>query len=56
MYDVNPVTKATLAHLKQFTVVSDISDSTGDITLTMAPCRYLNWRNIKLCRLKLLTV
>ena len=41
VYDVNPVTKATLAHLKQFTVVSDISDSTGDITLTMAPAAIL---------------
>jgi hypothetical protein len=37
VYDVNPVTKATLAHLKQFTVVNTISDTTGDITLTMTP-------------------
>lgn len=37
VYDVNPVTKATLAHLKQFVVVTTISDTTGDITLTMAP-------------------
>lgn len=37
VYDVNPVTKATLAHLKQFTVVTTISDTTGDITLTMSP-------------------
>jgi len=37
VYDVNPVTKATLAHLKQFTVVSDISDTGGAITLTMTP-------------------
>jgi len=37
VYDVNPVTKATLAHLKQFTVVTDISDTLGAITLTMSP-------------------
>ena len=37
VYDVNPVTKATLPHLKQFTVVNTISDTTGDITLTMTP-------------------
>lgn len=37
VFDVNPVTKATLAHLKQFTVVTQISDTTGDITLTMSP-------------------
>jgi hypothetical protein len=37
VYDVNPVTKATLPHLKQFTVVTTISDTTGDITLTMSP-------------------
>ena len=37
VYDVNPVTKATLTHLKQFTVVTTISDTTGDITLTMSP-------------------
>lgn len=37
VYDVNPVTKATLPHLKQFTVVTTISDTAGDITLTMSP-------------------
>ncbi len=37
VYDVNPVTKATLPHLKQFTVVTTISDTSGDITLTMSP-------------------
>ena len=37
VYDVNPVTKATLAHLKQFVVVTTISDTAGDITLTMSP-------------------
>ena len=37
IYDVNPVTKATLAHLKQFTVVTTISDTSGAITLTMSP-------------------
>jgi hypothetical protein len=42
VYDVNPVTKATLAHLKQFTVVTTISDTTGDITLTMSPAAILS--------------
>lgn len=37
VYAVNPVTKATLPFLKQFTVVNTISDTTGDITLTMSP-------------------
>jgi hypothetical protein len=37
IFDVNAVTKATLSHLKQFTVVTTISDTTGDMTLTMAP-------------------
>jgi len=37
VYDVNPVTKATLPHLKQFVVTTTISDSSGAITLTMAP-------------------
>ena len=42
VYDVNPVTKATLAHLKQFVVTTQISDTTGDITLTMAPAAILS--------------
>jgi len=42
VYDVNPVTKATLAHLKQFTVVTQISDTAGDITLTMSPAAILS--------------
>ena len=38
VYDVNPVTKATLPHLKQFTVVSDASsDASGNASLTIAP-------------------
>jgi len=37
VYDVNPVTKDTLPHLKQFSVVTTISDTTGDMTLTMTP-------------------
>ena len=41
VYDVNPVTKATLPHLKQFTVVTTISDTSGDITLTMSPAAIL---------------
>ena len=41
VYAVNPVTKATLSFLKQFTVTTAISDSTGDITLTMRPAAIL---------------
>lgn len=37
VYAVNPVTKATLPFLKQFTVVTTISDTSGAITLTMSP-------------------
>lgn len=38
VFDVNPVTKATLPHLKQFTVVSDgSSDGAGALTMTIAP-------------------
>lgn len=37
VFDVNPVTKAALPHLKQFSVVTTISDTTGDMTLTMTP-------------------
>jgi len=37
VFDVNPITKATLSHLKQFSVTTNISDTTGDITLTMTP-------------------
>lgn len=38
VYDVNPVTKATLPHLKMFTVVADASsDGSGNATLTIAP-------------------
>jgi hypothetical protein len=38
VFDVNPVTKATLPHLKQFVVTADgSSDGTGNLTLTYAP-------------------
>jgi hypothetical protein len=38
VYDVNPVTKATLPILKQFVVKSDgSSDGSGNLTLTIAP-------------------
>jgi len=42
VFAVNPVTKATLPFLKQFTVVTTISDTTGDITLTMSPAAILS--------------
>jgi hypothetical protein len=38
VYDVNPVTKATLSFLKQFVVTADgSSDGSGNLTLTIAP-------------------
>jgi hypothetical protein len=37
VYAVNSVTKQTLPFLKQFTVVTTISDTAGAITLTMTP-------------------
>jgi hypothetical protein len=40
VFDVNPVTKATLPHLKQFTLVSDVTTAnpdTADTTLTIYP-------------------
>jgi hypothetical protein len=38
VYDVNPVTKATLPFLKQFVVTADgSSDGSGNLTLTIAP-------------------
>lgn len=37
VYAVNPRSGATLPHLQQFVVQSDISDTTGDITMTIAP-------------------
>lgn len=38
VYDVNPVTKATLPHLKMFTVRADASsDGSGNATLTISP-------------------
>lgn len=42
VFDVNPVTKATLPHLKQFHAVGDqTSDGSGDLTLTFAPAAIL---------------
>ncbi len=41
VYAVNPVTKAALPFLKQFVVVNTISDTSGDITLTMSPAAIL---------------
>lgn len=38
VFDVNPVTKATLPHLKQFVVTADgSSDGSGNLTLTISP-------------------
>jgi hypothetical protein len=38
VYAVNPVTKATLPHLKQFVVTADgSSDGSGNLTLTISP-------------------
>lgn len=38
VYDVNPITKATLPHLKMFRVVNNgSSDGSGNLTLTIAP-------------------
>lgn len=38
VFDVNPVTKHTLPHLKMFTVVNDASsDGSGNATLTISP-------------------
>ena len=38
VFDVNPVTKATLPHLKQFVVTADgSSDGSGNLTLSYAP-------------------
>jgi hypothetical protein len=41
VYAVNPVTKATLSFLKQFAVTTAISDTSGDLTLTMTPAAIL---------------
>ncbi len=37
VFAVNPVTKATLPYLKQFTVVSDVNSAAGAATLTLSP-------------------
>tara|TARA_Y100000310_G_scaffold241569_1_gene245587 strand:- start:2097 stop:3266 length:1170 start_codon:yes stop_codon:yes gene_type:complete len=41
VYAVNPVTKATLDFLKQFAITADISDTSGDITMTIRPAAIL---------------
>lgn len=37
VYDVHPETKVSTGKLKQFTIVSDVSDTTGAITMTISP-------------------
>lgn len=37
VYDVNPVTKATLKDLKQFILTADVSDTAGAATLSISP-------------------
>ena len=37
VYDVHPETKASTGRLKRFAVVSDVSDTTGDMTITISP-------------------
>jgi len=37
VYDVNPVSKATLKNLKQFVVTAQISDTTGDMIIPISP-------------------
>ena len=37
VFSVNPVTKATLSDLQQFVVTTAISDSTGDMTISISP-------------------
>lgn len=37
VYDVNPVTKATLAHKKQFVVLADVTTASGDTAIKIAP-------------------
>ena len=37
VYDVNPVTKATLAHKKQFVVLEDTVTASGDTAIKIAP-------------------
>lgn len=37
VYDVNPVTKATLAHKKMFTVLEDVVTASGDTAIKISP-------------------
>src|SRR5262249_35799406 len=37
VYAVNPTSKATTTTLQQFVIKSDISDTSGDITMTISP-------------------
>jgi hypothetical protein len=37
VYDVNPVTKATLAHLKMFVVLDDVVTAAGDTAIKISP-------------------
>ena len=37
VYDVNPVTKARLGHLKQFTITADVTGSTNEATVVVSP-------------------
>jgi hypothetical protein len=37
VFDVNPVTKATLAHKKQFVVLADVTTASGDTAIKIAP-------------------
>lgn len=37
VFDVNPVTKATLKNLKQFVLTADVSDTAGAATLSISP-------------------
>lgn len=41
VYDVHPLTKQTLSHLKQFTVLADVTESSGNsVTLSISPAIY----------------
>jgi hypothetical protein len=38
VFDVDPETKQTLTHLKQFVVTAQVSDSSGAVSAVIAPC------------------
>lgn len=41
VYDVHPLTKQTLPHLKQFTVLEDVTETSGNsVTLSISPAIY----------------